>query len=255
MAGTDSTQAAKLGGPSVILIEPQLGENIGSAARAMLNCGLTDLRLVNPRDGWPNAKASAMASGALDEAVQVSVFDSTEAATADLRYVLATTARHRFMSKTIYTARQAAAELRARIAGGLPCGLLFGAERSGMTNDDVALANAIVTVPLNPAFSSLNLGQSVLLLAYEWFLTDDLTPAGSFEDKGSPPATKADLQHFFGRLEDALEESGFLRLKDKRPTMVRNLRNLFQRADLTDQELKTLYGVIASLRRRDPASD
>ncbi|MGF1626041.1 MAG: RNA methyltransferase [Alphaproteobacteria bacterium] len=249
MAGTDSTQAPKLGGPSVILIEPQLGENIGAAARAMLNCGLTDLRLVNPRDGWPNPKADAMASGALESAVQVSLHDSTAAAIADLNYVLATTARHRFMSKPIFTARAAAGELRSRIADGQRCGLLFGAERSGMTNDDVALANAIVTVPLNPSFSSLNLGQSVLLIGYEWYLRDDGTPARSFEDKGSPPATKAELQNFFSRLEDALDAVGFLRLADKRPIVVRNLRNLFQRADLTEQELKTLHGVIAALRR------
>lgn len=252
MAGTDSTQAAKLGGPSVILVEPQLGENIGAAARAMLNCGLTDLRLVSPRDGWPNPKANAMASGALDEAVKASVYPSTEAAIADLNYVLATTARHRFMSKPIYTARQAAAELRAKHTAGQRCGLLFGAERSGMTNDDVALANAIVTVPLNPAFSSLNLGQSVLLIGYEWYLSDDRTPAHAFEDKGSPPATKAQLMNFFERLEGALDETGFLRLADKRPTMVRNLRNLFQRAELTDQELKTLHGVISSLLRDRP---
>ena len=249
MAGTDSTQDPKLGGPSVILIEPQLGENIGAAARAMLNCGLTDLRLVSPRDGWPNPKAEAMASGALDSAVQVSIHDSTAAAIADLAYVLATTARHRFMSKPIFTARQAAAELRSRTATGQRCGLLFGAERSGMTNDDAALANAIVTVPLNPAFSSLNLGQSVLLIGYEWYLCDDRTPASSFEDKGSPPATKAELMNFFRRLEGALDEVGFLRLQDKRPIVVRNLRNLFQRADLTEQELKTLHGVIAALRR------
>lgn len=249
MAGTDSTQAPKLGGPSVILIEPQLGENIGAAARAMLNCGLTDLRLVSPRDGWPNPKANAMASGALDEAVQVSLFETTDAAIADLNYVLATTARHRFMSKPIYTARQAATELRQRQRAGQRSGLLFGAERSGMTNDDVARANAIVTVPLNPAFSSLNLGQSVLLIGYEWYLSDDNTPAHSFEDKGSPPATKAQLTNFFARLEGALDETGFLRLEDKRPTMVRNLRNLFQRAELTDQELKTLHGVISSLMR------
>ncbi|MEZ5668786.1 MAG: RNA methyltransferase [Alphaproteobacteria bacterium] len=254
MAGTDSTQAPKLGGPAVILIEPQLGENIGAAARAMLNCGLTDLRLVNPRDGWPNPKAQAMASGALDGHVDATIHDSTAAAIADLNYVLATTARHRFMSKPIYTARQGALELRCRFGAGQRTGLLFGAERSGMTNDDVALADAILTVPLNPAFSSLNLGQSVLLVGYEWYLTDDATPSLAFEDKGSPPASKADLVNFFERLEAALDSTGFLRLADKRPTMVRNLRNLFQRAELTEQELKTLHGVIVSLMR-GPAAD
>jgi len=254
MAGTDSTQPPKLGGPAVVLIQPQLGENIGAAARAMLNCGLTDLRLVDPRDGWPNPKAEAMASGALERAVEVSLFPDVAAATADLGYVLATTARHRFMSKPIYTARQAAAELRARNRAGLPSGILFGAERSGMTNDDVALADAVVTIPLNPAFSSLNLGQSVLLIGYEWYLSDDATPASSFEGKGSPPAPKAELLNFFNRLEAALQETGFLRLPDMRPAMVRNLRNLFQRAELTEQELKTLHGVIASLRKEDGES-
>jgi tRNA/rRNA methyltransferase len=249
MAGTDSTRTPKLGGPSVILVEPQLGENVGAAARAMLNCGLTDLRLVNPRCGWPNEKATAMASGALDRDVEVTLFDTVADAIADLNYLLATTARHRFMAKPLYTARQAAAELRARTADGQRCGVLFGGERAGLTNDDVALANAIVTVPLNPAFSSLNLGQSVLLIGYEWYLSDDATPARALETKGSPPASKKELLNFFHRLETALEETGFLRLPDMRPAMVRNLRNLFQRAELTEQELKTLHGVIASLRK------
>jgi tRNA/rRNA methyltransferase len=249
MAGTDSSKDPKLGGPSVILVEPQLGENVGAAARAMLNCGLTDLRLVSPRCGWPNEKANAMASGALDGAVAVTLYDTAEAAIAELTYVLATTARHRFMAKPLYTARQAATELRARTGAGQRCGLMFGGERAGLTNDDVALANAVVTVPLNPAFASLNLGQSVLLIGYEWYLSDDATPASLFEGKGSPPAPKAELLNFFHRLEAALQETGFLRLPDMRPAMVRNLRNLFQRAELTEQELKTLHGVIASLRK------
>ncbi len=250
MAGTDSTKQPRLGGPAVVLVEPQLGENIGAAARAMLNCGLTDLRLVNPRDGWPNEKAQAMASGALDEAVKVSLFDTTAAALADRRYVLATTARHRFMAKPIYTAREAAAELREKARAGLASAIIFGPERSGLTNDDVVLADAVVTVPLNPAFASLNLGQSVLLVGYEWYQVADDTEARTFEDKGSPPATKDELIGFMERLERELDATGFLRNVEQRPTVVRNLRNLFQRTALTDQELRTLHGVVSALTRK-----
>jgi len=259
MAGTDRRRRRASGGPAIILVEPQLGENIGAAVRAMYNCGLTDLRLVKPRDGWPNKKAVAMASGAdvvLDEA---RLFDRVEDAVADLRHVYATTARDRFMVKRVLTPRRAAAEMRSFAGEGEACGVLFGPERTGLVNDHVALADTVLTVPLNPAFSSLNLGQAVLLVGYEWFTSGDETPAALLPTGHSTPATKEELLRFFGHFEEELDRSGFLRTKDKRPGMIRNLRNLFQRAEPTAQELRTLHGIITAFvgpRRRkvEPAA-
>lgn len=247
MAGTDATRETRLGGPAIVLVEPQLGENIGTAARAMLNCGLTAMRLVNPRDGWPNAKAVAAASGADVVIDGARLFDSAAASVADVRRVYATTARRRDMIKPILTPRAAAAEMKAAIASGEGCAVLFGAERRGLTNDDVALADAIIEVPLNPAFSSLNLAQAVLIVGYEWFaggnLRDDVTlPMGS-----TRRADKAELIGFFEHLERELDSCGFLYPPEKRPTMVRNIRNLFQRAGLTEQEVRTLRGIVSGL--------
>src|SRR6266498_1519243 len=169
MAGTDRRRAGVTGGPAIILVEPQLGENIGTAARAMLNCGLDDLRLVAPRDGWPSERAVAAASGAdlvLDKA---QLYPDVPAAIADLVHVYASTARDRYMVKRELTPRRAAEEMRGFIAAGEPCGVLLGPERTGLVNDHIALADAVVTVPLNPAFASLNLAQAVLLIGYEWF--------------------------------------------------------------------------------------
>jgi len=169
MAGTDSTQPMAAGpAPVVVLVRPQMGENIGAAARAMKNFGLADMRLVAPRDGWPNDKAVAMSSRADDILTAATLFDDTEAAVADLHALYATTARRRDMVKPELTPRQAAAEMRARIAAGERVGVLFGAEKAGLDNDDVTLARAIIQVPTNPAFGSINLAQAVLLLGYEW---------------------------------------------------------------------------------------
>jgi tRNA/rRNA methyltransferase len=248
MSGTDRSRKTALPpGPAVILVRPQLGENIGMVARAMLNCGLTELRLVRPRDGWPSATAEAAASGALSVLEGARVFDSTEAAIADLQRVYATTARPRGMVKVVVTPAQAAVELRAEAAAGQRCGLLFGPERSGLVNDDIALADVALTVPLNPAFASLNLAQAVLLVGHAWFLADDATPPSRLESNAGQPASKAELVNFFERLEDALDETGFLFPPEKRPTMVRNLRNLFQRAKLTESEINTLHGVVVAL--------
>src|SRR5215472_9921470 len=169
MAGTDRSRGGVTGGPAIILVEPQLGENIGTAARAMLNCGLDDLRLVRPRDGWPNDKAITAASGADRVLDKARLYPDVPVAIADLRHVYASTARDRYMVKREVTPRLAAEEMRGFLAAGEPCGILFGPERTGLVNDDIALADTVVTVPLNPAFSSLNLAQAVLIVGYEWF--------------------------------------------------------------------------------------
>lgn len=246
MAGTNSSREGVTGGPAIILVEPQLGENIGTAARAMLNCGLDDLRLVNPRDGWPNQKAISAASGADRVLAKARLHSSVEAAIGDLQHVYATTARDRFMVKREMTPRRAAEEMRGRIGAGEKCGVLFGPERTGLVNDHIALADAVVTVPLNPAFSSLNLAQAVLLVGYEWFTAEARPPAEKLHTGHSRIANKDELLRFFDHLEEALEVSGFLRQPDKRPGMTRNLRNLFQRAQCTEQELRTLHGVITA---------
>lgn len=236
-------------GPEIILVHPQIGENIGTTARAMLNCGLRNLRLVRPREAWPNEKAVASSSGATDVLEGAKLFDTTADAVADLSRVYATTARPRDMVKPVLSPRAAGHEILDYQKSGGSVGILFGAERSGLDNDDVALADAIIEVPMNPDFSSLNLAQAVLICAYEWRL------AGAAEDGGAPrrgrphaeAATKAELLGFFEHLEAELDRAGFLYPPEKRPRMVRNIRNLFARADLTEQEVKTLRGIVASL--------
>ncbi len=246
MAGTDHRRRALAGGPAVILVEPQLGENIGTAARAMYNCGLTELRLVKPRDGWPNDKAVAAASGADAVLEKARLFPSVEEAIADLRHIYATTARNRYMVKRILTPRQAAGEIRRFMAAGEGCGMLFGPERTGLVNDHIALADTVLSVPLNPAFSSLTLAQAVLLVGYEWFTGGDATPGEALHTGQSRPATKAELLSFFEHLEAELDRNGFMKNEEKRPSMVRNLRTLFQRAHCTEQELRTLHGVVTA---------
>ena len=246
MAGTDRRRAKLSGGPAIILVEPQLGENIGTAARAMFNCGLTDLRLVKPRDGWPNEKAVAAASGADAVLEKARLYGSVEEAISALRHVYATTARDRYMVKRILTPRFAVGEIKGFLAAGEGSGVLFGPERTGLLNEHIALSEAVISVPMNPAFSSLNLAQSVLILGYEWFnagndAADELTATGH-----SKPATKQQLIRFFEHLEEELDNNGFMRNAEKRPSMVRNLRNLFQRAQCTEQELRTLHGVVTS---------
>ena len=247
MAGTDRKRGLAAGGPAIVLVAPQLGENIGAAARAMLNCGLGDLRLVRPRDGWPNARALAAASGADAVIERARLFDSASEAIADLQRVYAATARHRGMIKRVATPRRAASEIRKAAARGEAVGILFGPERTGLHNDDIALADAVISVPLNPGFASLNLAQSVLILVYEWFQSADATAPTRLVTNETRPATKAELLNFFAHLEDRLDDCGFLRNVEKRPSMVRNIRNLFQRAALTRQEVRTLHGIVAEL--------
>lgn len=231
--------------PCIILAEPQLGENIGMAARAMLNCGLTRMRLVSPREGWPNAKAVSASSGAAEVIDNVQVFDTLHEAIADMQFVLATTARQRDMIKPVMEPRQAAKEIRKREAAGQNCAILFGSERTGLWNDDIARAHAIMTIPTNPEFSSLNLAQTVLLAAYEYRMqSQELEP----EFSASPgPAGHAHLQDFMNRLEHALEDARFFRSPEIKPHMQRNLWALFSRAEPTEQELRTLHGVLSAL--------
>jgi tRNA/rRNA methyltransferase len=235
------------GGPAIILVEPQLAENIGATARAMLNCGLTELRLVSPRPDWPSERARANSAGA-DAVLEAAVLHRSVAeATADLQRVYATTGRARDLTKLVMTPPQAVAEMRAELGRGERVGVLFGPERSGLVNDDVAIADAVIAVPLNPAFSSLNLAQAVLIVAYEWFKAGDATPPVALHHNSSPPATKAHLTSFLGRLEAELDDCGFLRNLEMRPAMVRNIRALFGRAELTDQEVRTLHGILTEL--------
>lgn len=235
--------------PVIILVDPQLGENIGMVARAMLNCGLTELRIVRPRDGWPSQAAVDASAGAVEVIDGVTLFDTTQDAVADLQTVYATTGRPRGMVTRVVTPRFAVEEMHRDIGQGTKTGILFGGERSGLTNDDVALADAVIEVPLNPDFKSLNLAQAVLLVAYEWRMTGDETPDDRLETNESGPATMADLDNFMNRLTDGLDQGGFFKSPDMRPGVLRNIRNLFQRAQLTEQEIRTLHGIIVALKR------
>lgn len=234
--------------PAVILSDPQLGENIGAAARAMANFGLSDLRLVRPRDGWPNPKADAMAAGATGILETARIFSTVEEAVSGLHYVLATTARDRAMAKPVLTPEEAAKRLRDAGSAGRRTAILFGGERSGLTNDEVALADEIVSIP-TAGFSSLNLGQAVLLTGYAWFLAGDRTAPEAIDHGGGLPAPREELFLLFEHLEDELEKSGFLFPPGNRPGMIRNLRSILHRAKLTDQEVRTLRGVIVALTK------
>lgn len=253
MAGTDSSRAtsapqrAEPLKPVVILVAPQLGENIGACARAMLNCGLTELRLVRPREAWPNDKARASASGADIVIDNARLFDTTAEAVADLKHLFATTARPRGMAKTVISAREAAAVMHEFGAQGQSCGILFGPERTGLENDDVTLAEWAVQVPLNPAFASLNLAQAVLILAYEWFQLGDPKVDSGVGRRRSPPADRKSMLALFEHLETELDRAGFLYPPDKRPRMLRNIRTMFLRAQMTEQEVQTMRGVIKAL--------
>jgi len=255
-AGTDKTKRwIEQPAPVVVLVEPQLGENIGAAARAMANFGLSRLRLVAPRQAWPNERAAVMAAGAdriLENAV---LYDTLEAAVADCSFVLALTARNHDQHKPVIDAGQAAAEMVPRVAGGETVALVFGRERNGLENHEVSMADRIVTLPVNPAFASLNLAQAVVVVAYEWFKQ---TGAGSTREpvsRRSPPAAKQQIAAFFADLERELEKVEFFRPAEKRGTMVVNLRNIFHRLEATTQDMRTLHGVIMAIAqgRKGPA--
>jgi tRNA/rRNA methyltransferase len=262
--GKRTDRRAWLMAPAVILVHPQLGENIGFAARAMANFGLRDLRLVAPRDGWPNDKARAAAAVADSIVDEAKLYDTVEAALADLNFVLATTARPREMVKAVLSPETAAATLRARALPQERTGVMFGAERSGLDNDSIALADAIVTAPVDPDFASLSLPQAVLLFAYEWLKSEKPETLGRITAFDGPaqegltapdtrPATRDELFGLFEHLEGALDDAGFLRPPEKRPTMVRAIRNMFHRMEATDQDVRTWRGIVAALTRRPTA--
>jgi tRNA/rRNA methyltransferase len=255
-AGTDKTKRwIETPGPVVVLVEPQLGENIGAAARAMANFGLSQLRLVKPRQGWPNDKAQMMAAGADRVLDGARLYDTLEAAIADCSFVLATTARAHDQAKPVVGPEEAAHEIAPRIAAGETVALVFGRERNGLENHEVGLADRIVTLPVNPAFASLNLAQAIVIVAYEWFklATAEKLPF-RMPDK-SAPAPKQQLLAFFAALERELEKVEFFRPPDKRATMQINLRNIFSRMQPTQQDIQTLHGVIMSIAegRKGPA--
>lgn len=245
---------AKTAGPAIILVEPQLGENIGMVARAMANFGLSELRLVNPRDGWPSEKARAAASRADHVIDATKVFDDLASAVADLNFVFATTARERDGFKPVRGPVEAGRALRARGQAGLRTGIMFGRERFGLYNEEVGLADEIVTFPVDPGFSSLNIAQAVLLMSYEWMksgLAEET--ATNFSGPELVPATKEQLHSLFAYLEGALEARGYFRPEEKKPKMVDNLRAVLTRAGFAEAELKVLRGIISSLDRFSPA--
>ncbi len=246
-AGTNRSLDWPEGGPVVVLVEPQLGENIGSAIRAMGNFGLTRLRIVNPREGWPNPKAVTFASGAdriLDDA---RIFPDLRTAIADLNFVAAATARERGMQKSVIGADQFAVEAGVRIAGGENVGLLIGRERTGLYTEEVSLADVILTLPVNPAFASLNLGMAVAVIAYEWFKHASGGALPFQQPDRYPIADKADLLAFFDHVEHELDEALFFRSPEKKPVTIRNIRNIFHRVGLTRQDIATLHGMVAAL--------
>ncbi len=233
--------------PVVVLVRPQLADNIGAVARAMGNGGLFHLRLVAPRDGWPQDKAWRNASGADRILDNCTVHETVAGAVADLHRVFATCPRPRHIVKPVLTARGAAAELREVCGRDLRVGLLFGPERAGLDNDDMACADALIRYPLNPGFMSLNLAQAVMIMAYEWWTAEDQTVPRRLMTNETRVATKAELENFLTHLVDQLDACGFLRNQPKRPGMVRNIRHLFQRGEVTQQELRTMHGVVTEL--------
>ncbi len=255
MAGTDASKTAPaLDGPAVILVEPQLAENIGMAARAMGNFGLTDLRLVAPRDGWPQKSAHKKgahqaASGAAHILEAARLYPDVPSAIADLNVVYATTARERGQLKRVVGPQEAAADCIARAGAGQKAGILFGRERTGLTNDDVSLADAILTFPVNPAFASLNLAQAVLLVGYEWYsqATGAVLPfAPVREGLNAVPARREAVTSFFDYLEAELDAAGFYP-PDKKPIMARNMRDIFHRLAMSEQDVRTLRGALVAL--------
>ena len=246
--------------PSVVLVEPQLADNIGMVARAMANFGLDDLRLVAPRDGWPNEKARIAASGANYVIDDAPAHPSLEAALGDVHYVVATTARQRPLKKPVLTPEEAIASIRERIARGERCAILFGRERNGLETSELANADALVMIPVNSRFASLNLAQAVLLLGYIWMRESGRASLGRVTNYESPiapglnlgadrPASKDLMFGFFEHLESELSALGFFNPIEKRPSVVQNLRTMFTRMTLTEQEVRTLRGIVATLSK------
>lgn len=233
--------------PVFVLVRPQMGENIGAAARAMLNFGLERMRIVDPRDGWPNSKAVALASGAGRVLDNAGLFGDLDSALADCDYVLATTARGRELTKPVMTPEHAMETVRAMTLAGKKVAVLFGPERAGLENDDIIRANAIVTVPVNPVFFSLNLAQCVLLLAYEWRRqTVEVLPM-VLEMAGADFANAAEIDKLAEHFEERLDVAGFFFPETKGPNMKRNLRNMWSRLGLTRAEVQTFHGMLRQI--------
>ena len=246
--------------PAVMLMEPQLADNIGMVARAMANFGLDTLRLIVPRDGWPNEKARIAASGANFVIDEASAFASLGAAIGDLNWLAATTARQRDLRKPVMTPVEAVGEMRARIGRGERCGVLFGRERSGLSTAEVSNADALVMIPVNSDFASLNLAQAVLILGYEWMRTSEARSLGRVTNYETPIsaglnlrddrlATKEEVLGLFEHLEAELERLGFFNPPQRRPAVVRNLRTMLSRMSPTEQEVRTLRGIVATLAK------
>lgn len=256
MAGTDHAQNEGWQGqqPAFVLVRPQLGENIGAAARAMWNFGLDRMRLVAPRDGWPNPAAVATASGAAQVLDNIQLSNDLPEALADCTYVFATTARPRGLTKPVVTPQRAMEQARALSAEGQKVAILFGPERAGLENADVMRANAIVSVPVNPGFGSLNLGQCVLLMAYEWRRQGEAVPAEVLELAGARLATQIEVEKLYDRLHASLDRLGFFWPEHKADSMAVSLRNLISRMPMTDVDIRTWHGVIRTLagRQNDP---
>ena len=250
MAGTNSERTLIAEGPAIILVHPQLGENIGMVARAMANFGLAELRLVNPRDGWPSEKAISAASKADHVIEAAKVYPSLEEAVSDLEFVYATTARDRYGYKEVRSPVVAADDLRSRFRIGQKTGILFGRERTGLTNEEIALVDELVTFPVNPAFASLNLAQAVLLMSYEWMKSGlasvEDTP---FDALPQRPAKKEELQGLFDHVEETLDARGYFRPAEKKPKLVENLRAILTRPSFTGTEIQVLRGIISCLDR------
>ena len=244
--------------PAVILSHTQMGENVGSAARAMKNFGLTDLRLIAPKMEWPNDRAQMLASGAGDVLERTRIYGDAKAALADCQLVLATTARGRDVTREVLTAQAAAQRLRQAADAGVKTAILFGGERAGLDNDEISLCDALITIPTAPLprtldtelkASSLNLGQAVLLMGYEWLKSADTTPAVRIRERIAVPASRKELVELFEHLEKELDAAAFFFPAEKRGAMVRNIRAMILRSGLTDQQARTIRGMIVALVR------
>ncbi|MCQ2741001.1 MAG: RNA methyltransferase [Alphaproteobacteria bacterium] len=236
--------------PCIILVEPQLAENVGMAARAMKNCGLKELRLVNPREDHLSAKALSASSNSEEILQNASVYNTTAEALADLQYVLATTARHRDQTKKVYNADFGAAEVAEKCSAQEKCGFMFGPERTGLRNEDVSLSNAIINIPLNPEHCSLNLSQAVLLVSYEFYKTQIGMVEPKLEINHTQIADKEKVLLFCRHIEEKLNNFANYKDEQKKEKLVINLRNIFTRSEMTLQELNTLYGIINYLSQK-----
>lgn len=232
--------------PVIVLVEPQLGENIGATARAMGNFGLSELRIVNPRDGWPNPQAEAMAAHAAGIIRDAKIYPSVEEAIGDLHYLYAATARDRYMAKAVIEPRRMVEHVRQHTAEGSKSAIMFGPERTGLTNEAITLANACVTIPVHPDCQSINLAQSVAILSYEWYASTVVEKQTG--GPVSPPATNDEVMGLFYHLEEVLDNKDFFKVPEKKQGMIRNIRNIFKRIhSLSGQDIRTLRGIIRCL--------